>query len=373
MPNWIYRRIPGVVFMVVIFGMSLSLLHAAGPELLSAMFSDTGSIRRTEAVAVTRFPQAETLRRLRVSLSYMSGSKEQNGVFLAKDGTLMLDVQPRSLTVSNKNVQAMLDLAESFGRPSYVMLVPTACAVLQSKVPYAEVAPLYNQRALIDSVYQRASGLVTAIDVYPTLFNHQNEYIYYGTANTLTGMGGYYVYTVAGKKLGLSRVRGIEEFQLEYLDYHYYGDLYSRSPYRAAEPDRVFAYSYAKSDRRYTVTHYDAGGERRYYTLYPKFRGELGDTLGILLGGTSPLVDIKIADPLNSRRLLVIGDRTVQSYLPFLMINYERVTIVDTASITPELLDEFDVADYNQVLFSYGVDSFVLQEQFSRMQEIKTP
>ena len=39
-------------------------------------------------------------------------------------------------------------------------------------MPYDSIAPLYNQPQLIDDVYRRVSGHVTAINVYPTLFNH---------------------------------------------------------------------------------------------------------------------------------------------------------------------------------------------------------
>lgn len=360
------KRISGIAFLLILFAVPVLLLYTIGTKpLYRAATARSNPLNQLEETLTEQFPGADILRALQVSLSYAGGSKEQNGVFIS-EGKLMLDLQPKNLTLSNSNMLAMIDFAGISGRPSYVMLVPTACAIMQSSVPYAEVAPLYNQKQFIEDVYRRVSGHVTAINVYPTLFNHQDEYLYYNTANTLTGMGGYYVYAAAAPKLGISKVRGIEEFEVEHLDYQYYGDLYRRSPYRAVKPDRVSAYSFSRSWRSYEVTHYDADGARRYYTLYPRFKQKLGDTMDVLLGGMSPVVDIRIGDPLNNRRqLLIFGDRSVQSYLPFLMINYERVTVVNTATVTPALLKKINVDSYNQVLFSYGVDSFMTADQLS--------
>ena len=176
-------------------------------------------------------------------------------------------------------------------------------------------------------------------------------------------MGGYYIYAVAAQKLGL-KPRGIHEFSVEHLDYNYYGDLYARSPYREIPPDRISAYSMSKY---YTVTHYENDGRsRRYYTLYPQFREVLGDVKDVLLGGVSPIVTIDVGNAAEStRQLLIFGDRSMQSYLPFLLVHYPKVTFVDTASISPSLLEQVDVSRYNQILFAYMADSFIDSDQLS--------
>ena len=299
----------------------------------------------------------------------MGGNKEQNGVFISQD-SLMLDVQPKDEQAENANTLMMLDFAEDYQRASYVMLIPTACAVQQSKVPYPEVALLYDQKALIDDVYRRVSGHVNAIGVYPILFSHQDEYIYYRTDNTLTGLGGYYLYTVAARTLGL-KVREIDQFDVKHIDYNYYGDLYRLSPYREVKADRVSEYVFSKFQRNYTVTHYDQNGVRRYFTLYPEFRRELGGTMDVLLGGMSPVMDITInSKNVQYNQLLIFTDRSVQSYLPFLLIHYGRVTVVDTSQVTPAMLSTIDVSQYTQVLFSYMVDTFIGSDELTKLYKL---
>ena len=55
----------------------------------------------------------------------------------------------------------------------------------------------------------------------------------------------------------------------------------------------------------------------------------------------------------------------MQSYLPFLLVHYPKVTFVDTASISPSLLEQVDVSRYNQILFAYMADSFIDSDQLS--------
>ena len=223
------KKLTGTVFLLMLFAVPcLIAAGGGGRALLRAAGSIYAPLGKLETAMAEQFPAADRLRKLEVSLSYMGGQKEQNGVFISGD-SLTLDVQPKSLSVINGNTLAMIDFADEHQIPSYVMLIPTACAVQQGKVPYDKVAPLYNQRQLIDDVYRRVSGHVTAIDVYPTLFNHQDEYIYYNTDNTITGLGGYYIYTAAAKNLLRSNPRGLDQYEVEHLDYNYYGDLYALS------------------------------------------------------------------------------------------------------------------------------------------------
>lgn len=365
------RKLSGLFFILLIFGLSIFICINGGGRIMAAFGAKEEQLQRAEAAVSQTFPGTLELQQFRVALNYLSGRKEQNGVYIAGD-MLMKDVQPSNQNVINSNINSVLQLAKSMQRPTYLMLIPTSCAIVQSKVPYNDVAPLYSQRQLIDDVYRRISGNVTAIDVYPVLFNHQTEPIYYHTHNAPTGLGGYYIYTAVAKKFGLTNVHGLEQFSVEHIDTQFYGDLYKLSPFHSIEPDRVSAYQYADASgtrRGYTVTHYDTQGQRRYFTLYPRFKKELDGSLGTLLGGVSPIVDIQVGKRQN-KNLLVIGDATMQSYLPFLLAHYGRVTFIDAARLTPQMMERIDVEDYGQLLIAFSVDSFIEARQLERTAEL---
>lgn len=357
------KRISGIVFLLVIFLVPLLVFYFRGSDVgpvFPIQDDKTPPIKKAEQTIAEYFPGGGYLRELQIFARYLAGEKEQDGIYIGGD-TLMLDVQPKSQDTINLNTLAMVDFVEDFSRPTYVMLIPTACAVLQDKIP--ATAPLYNQKQqLIDAVYQRVSGHITAIDVYPALFGNQKDYIYYRTDNSPTGLGGYYIYSVAAKKLG-QKARGLEQFDVEHLDYDYYGDLYEKAPYTEVRGDRVSAYIFSKYQRSYQMTHYDENGARRYFTLYPKYKEELGDCMDVILGGMSPVIDIDINSTQYNQRLLIFGDRSVQSYLPFLLIHYAQVTVVDVTTVTPELLQELiHPANYNQILFAFSADTFISKD-----------
>ncbi|MCI9668783.1 MAG: hypothetical protein HFG19_03795 [Oscillospiraceae bacterium] len=363
-----YKKLTGMLFLVMIAVIPLWLFFTGG--FWEILFPEQ---KKLEEAFAEHFPANAFWDRLRTGLNYIGGSKEQNGVFIAED-MLMLNVQTAGQDVIDSNATQVIELSLRFERPVYLMLIPTASGIQQSKVPYNNFAPLYDQRALIDRIYRRMAGNLTVIDVYPALFNHQSEYIYYRTDNAPTGMGGYYIYTTAAKKLGLPQVRGIDQFDVEHIDFNYYGDLYDLAPYNAVPADRVSLYHFARGRRGYIMTHHDNRDSiRRYYTLYPEYRQQLGDSMDVVLGGVSPIIDIQVENSQYNRQLLIFGDHTVQSYLPFLLVHYSRVTFVETAQVAPELLTKLNPWDYSQNLFAYSVDRFVSGEQLAALSRFAAP
>lgn len=368
------KKLSGLLFLLSLLAVGVLVLCRGGyGPLRHAFMAKTDQAEKVEQAVSQQIPNLDFLRRMRVMLSYIGGNKEQNGVFIG-DNTLMLDVQPAGQKIIDNNITSVIELSQRFERPSFLMLIPTACAIQQSKVPYNSVAPLYDQKSLIDEVYRRMAGNVTVINVYPTLFNHQKEYLYYRTSNAPTGLGGYYIYSVAASKLGQAKPRGIEQFDVEHIDHSYYGDLYNISPYRAVEPDRVSIYLFSGWQRSYIMNHYDKSGQvKRYYTIYPRYKEEISGSMEVILGGVSPVVDIEVSNSQYNKRLLVLGDKSMQSYLPFLLIHYNRITFVDTANVSPDLLSRIDPESYNQVLFAYSVDKFVGEDVLSAMSRFAAP
>lgn len=72
------------------------------------------------------------------------------------DTMLMKNVQPPDDEISYQEQAVDIDLASFQEHPTYVMLLPTACAIKQQELP--EYINLFNQRSYIDSVYTEMSG-----------------------------------------------------------------------------------------------------------------------------------------------------------------------------------------------------------------------
>ena len=76
------------------------------------------------------------------------------------------------------------------------------------------------------------------------------------------------------------------------------------------------------------------------------------------------VIDIQVRNeagkPLpNQVRLLIIGDDTARSYVPFLAPQYSEIKIVDATTATPEQIEDVDLLYYDQVLFAFSTDTYM--------------
>ena len=114
-----------------------------------------------------------------------------------------------------------------------------------------------------------------------------------------------------------------------------------------------------------SYTHLYAPGEARtYYTLFPEFTAQLSGYKGgndLILGGLSPVITLKSSTS-SDNSLVIFADETVLSYIPFLLVHYSDIAIIDVEPATPEDLAAVKLEDYNQVLIGVSVDTFMHED-----------
>ena len=337
--------VPAVVMLEVLFHDGLP--EAQGQQAASQLEQ---SIR-------DHLPFQQQLRQMVTEVRYRLGMREQSSVFISEN-SLVENVSGPYGDFVRQNTQAILDFTERYGVSTYVALIPNSCVIRQDEIP--PLATVYNQKSLFDYVYDRLAGSAICIDTYTSLYANNDKYLYYRTKELPTSLGGFYIYTAVGGKLGVAP-REIEQFAIRPVLYDYYGELYEQFPYDRVQADILSVYELESFHREYQVTHYDGEEEtlRVYYTLYPLYCLKEGqDATDLYLGGLSPRIDIRSTAPFE-KRLLVFGDETMKSYLPFLTIHYDLITFVDLNTISDRQLEELDVYEYDQVLFAYSAESFM--------------
>ena len=187
------KRISAVFFLTVIFSVFAVLcvrFAAGGGEGLDFSLRslvDGQLSEQLEQAANENMPGYSMLHKLAVDVRLFGGAAEIDGI-LVGDTMLMNDVQPPDEELTSKNKQSIMDFASFQEQPTYVMLLPTACAIKQQELP--EYINLFNQRSFIDSIYTEMSGTVSVVDTYLKLLSGMEEYIYYRSTDHLTPMGG---------------------------------------------------------------------------------------------------------------------------------------------------------------------------------------
>jgi len=325
------------------------------PTPLSLTIADGSYFSELDQTIAERLPVRTRLRQLNLWLGLLSGQQEQNDIFISKNG-LIKNIEAAGPGRIQQNVAAIRSFADRAQVPTYLTVIPTSSAILQQQLPpYAEI--YNNQRKTIDEINRGVSGAVTVADVYPALFARRDSYIYYRTENNLTALGGYHVYSALAPKLLGQEMLEFSHFDIKYLQTPYYGDLYQKSPYQGVSPDTLSLYRYTRYARDYTVTHYGPQGVKTYHTLYPTHLADLGEPMNVYFGGVSAVTKIQVSSP-YLRSLLIFGDKTALSYLPFLANSYEQITLVDLFQLTPALAKELAPKQYDQILFAYSIETF---------------
>lgn len=300
-------------------------------------------------------PFREELRGGALRLRMLGGSSEQNGIFLVEEGLVPNLSVTADTTIHRGNTRRILEAIEETASSSYFMLIPTSCAIYRDKLP--SYAPIYQQRNFIESTYKQFYGSAVTVDAYNALLYSDSEYLYYRTEDNLTSLGGYALYQALAPRLGFS-AKPLQQFMASYDVREYYGDLYTRWGYDGVRPDSITTYRDVLSGSQSQVVSWDGSVRRSYDTLFPSLEDGDGDGMDILLGGYAPRIDITTSGERTSS-LLVLGDRTALSYLPFLAGHYQQITFLDFSLLTSGEISSFDPDEYTQILFAYSLDSYL--------------
>lgn len=306
-----------------------------------------------------------------VARSYGYPSK-QNGVFIG-NGSLMRNIDAPIERYVDQNIQGVAEFAEAMRqnrKQTYLVLIPTAGAIMQQKLPRYASSVMVNQYGFIEDVYGRVSGAATTVDAYSPLIARQGQYIYYRTEDNLTPLGGYYVYAAMLSRMGLGKA-DFNQFEIDYVNNRFYGDLSDETGYTDVTPDLISVYRYSPTNRTphgFLVTHSGSAETKTYHTLFPEHAVTLGGELDIFLGGISAVTDIRTSSQ-HSGRVLIFGDKTALAYLPFLSNNCEQATLLDLSRGKSEL-GQVDPLNYDKIIFAYGVESFMHTTIPSRAMEL---
>lgn len=303
-------------------------------------------------------PFREEFRSAALTLRIAGGASERDGVFLAEDGLIPNLTVTADTTLHRGNTRQILAAIEDTSSPACFMLIPTSCAIYSDRLP--DHLPLYNQRNYIENTYKQFYGSATTVDAYNALLYADSDYLYYRTEDNLTSLGGYALYQALASRLGFT-AKPLSQFEASYDVHDFYGDLYRRWDGGGVRPDIITTYRDVSGSSYSRVMNWQRFVQKTYYTLYPQEAAITGEEMNILLGGYAPRIEIE-TEGTRSSTLLLIGDRTALSYLPFLAGHYQRITFLDFSLLTASEIGAFDPGEYTQVLFAYSLDSYLNTE-----------
>lgn len=364
-----WSRLVGFVFFALVL-LTAVASFAADPVTAGGLFRLEWSYPEIlaedlELYFQSNIPFSDKMKDVRLTLQVFGGSREVDGLFLAEDG-LIENFQQGDAVYNGKNSTTIQNFVDHYDIPSYLMVVPTAAAIYQDRLPAQ--APLYNQRQFLEELAADMSGRVNVVDVYLPLYYARDQYLYYRTAPELTTLGQYTVYQTLSKRMGFAP-RPLDEFVLQRVAADYYGPLYEQWPYGGVRGDVVTCYENTALHRAYEVRHWDRYEQRCYYTLFPTEATLEGDVSRAILGGASPRIEIA-ALGMSAPTLLVIGDESSIGVLPFLALHYQEIHYINPALLTDSELAALDLEGYDHMLLVYSLDTYLNSDDPARIEAI---
>ena len=369
----IFKRLPGVIFMVLLLGLAgkEALSHQrtyspvekrelqTRPEISITKVLDGRFQKKYESYLRDQFPGRDHWVSFQTDMELFMGKNEIHNVYIGKNHYLLehyteKEFDPQQIS---KNLQALEKFVGKAKQNAddHVMMVPTKSWVLREKLP--AFAPHYKEQKFYDALQQKLEKEDVLISVEPVLDAHKEEEIYYRTDHHWTTLGAWYAYEQYTEAVGgdLQRAQGKKKFRCISKDF--YGTTYAKINY-ARQADKIEIYEPA--DKLRVVYNM---GEKKTKTLYDVSFLKTADQYSVFTGGNQAVLEIT-GGIKNGKTLLLIKDSFANSILPFLAEDYEKLVVVDLRQLNvsgDRLLEMFSPTD---ILILYNSAQFAQDKEF---------
>ena len=294
---------------------------------------------------------------LNTAATLLSGKRENNGVYLAKDGSLIDGFAETDAKMFGQNVTAVKEFdaaLEPLSIPLTVIVAPTATQL------YPEKLPAFAMTADAEPLFAALREIPGFVDVGEALAAEKDAGLYYRTDHHWTGYGAYTAYAALQGARG-ETARPYEDYLPQTVTEDFFGTLYSRfGLFTGTGGDAIVTPDPAALGEM-TVT--DSRGNGRD-SVYAPEKLEEKDKYLYFLGGNDSVVEIETRRQ-TGRRLLLVKDSYANAFLPYLLPDYDAVTVVDMRYYPGSVLKLAAEGGYTEVMVLYNLKSFA-SDQYVR-------
>ena len=259
-----------------------------------------------------------------------------------------------SLAQFERNVGYEKTFIDTYGEtvPITFTIIPNAYMILPEKLP--EGLTQVDQAAYTAPIYEAVGDKAQVVDFTGALTAHKDEYIFYRTDHHWTTLGAYYAYAAYVESLGMEPVALDSLSEIEVPDF--YGTYFSKAKKFDAVADTITYYPIA--DAGVIIDGQEADG---YYDL-SKF--EVRDKYAAFLRGNNGYTVIKsgvreVPEGQEPSKILVIKDSYANSFVPFLLYNFDEVHVVDLRYSAVSMKELLSTENFDQVLLMYNFMNLV--------------
>lgn len=224
----------------------------------------------------------------------------------------------------------------------YSMLIPTQIEFMNS-TKYNDLSS--SQFDAINYVNSHFNNRVEPINVYDSLKQNSDHYIYFRSDHHWTALGAYYAYRSFINQLGEKPI-ALNKYEIDKVE-DYLGSLYSITLDKNVKdsPDTIYLYKpfieheyhiYYEGPLKMDVLDMSHATKERKYRIF--------------LSGDRPWGRIK-TEVDNGKKIAVIKDSYGNAFVPFLIPHYEEIYIIDPRQFTLNIDSFIKDKEIDQILF----------------------
>ena len=245
-------------------------------------------------------------------LQRAEGKEDISGTYLGAEGRYFAKVTEDSFNRAGleKNAGYIREFFAASGKSCRAMIVPSPAGVLRDMLP--ENAPYYDEAGAFERLDAALGG--SLLDVRETLADVEDPY--YHTDHHWTTMGAQAAYRRWAEVTGHT----VREDALVCATEEFRGTLYSK----VLLPDSVYDSVYYAPE----ITAESVVCDGKDGTLYDRDALARKDKYELFLGGNYGQCVITTGTE-NGKHLLLVKDSFANSFVPFLLGDYETVTMID--------------------------------------------
>ena len=320
-------------------------------DLLGGLYGEFST--HFEHYLMDQFPGRDLLRGIRIRFDTLSGRREEQGVFVGRQGQLLEDIVTPNPDALQLTVSSLRDFFTRYPDVNhYMMLVPDAATILHERLPlFASVA---DQSRLFASVRNDLEDHVSWIDLMTPFLSHVGNPLYYKTDVMWTSYGAFQAFQQAAPVMGIE-TDFASSFASFPISTTFTGSLAPRVGRELNLREEIDIYVPRIGDNDLLVNFVDE--QRRTTSLYDSSFLDSNEQKSVFLGGDTSVVTIQTMSE-STRRILVIRDSYASNFIPFLTPFFREIIVVDPRFQTgtmDSIMDSYRITD---VLVLYRGNSF---------------
>ena len=326
---------------------------AGSPRLSWSSLVSGDFMTKYETYLADQFAGRNFWRSIKVGLSGLGGSRQEEDILIGKDDYLMEEIVSPDQDTLMENLEAIRQFAKrSRDIQTYMLLVPNAANIMCDRLP--AFATVSDQSRMFAQVKRELGEDVEWLDAAEALKKHAGEQIYYKTDHHWTSLGAFYTFSQVAEQMQIKT--DVSSGFVSYpISTTFNGMLAAKSGCRMDVREDIYMYVPRDTDNDVVVNYVDE--QRKTASLYDSSKLKTRDQYAVFLGENTSVVDIKTVSE-SKRRLLLIKDSYANSFVPFLTPYFREIVLVDPRYYSGTIEDIMDTYRISDVLYLYSGNTF---------------